>query len=159
MKQRSDLPGARFIVWKLYWHSVLRHLFYLINNMKRIIILISMICFITGANAQKIPVTPSANATPSLFVENKGQWVPEARFKAELPYGAVFITDQGFVYNFVSQKDMEKVHELYEDNKGADVDNEPIRHYAYKVNFAGANTSTSDYLKNQKSKTYFNYFI
>lgn len=42
------------------------------------------------------------------FIENKGQWVPEARFKAELPGGVVFITDHGFVYNYYNQQDIFK---------------------------------------------------
>jgi gliding motility-associated-like protein len=127
--------------------------------MKKIVVLISAVCLFTHANAQKVPRTPPSHTTPSLFVENKGQWAPEARFKAELPYGAVFITDQGFVYNFVSRQDMEKVHELYEEDKGIDVSNEAIRHHAYKVNFEGANINTSGYSKQQKSNTLFNYFI
>ncbi|MFA6060284.1 MAG: hypothetical protein WC756_18935 [Taibaiella sp.] len=127
--------------------------------MRKIVVLISTVCLFTNANAQKVPRTPPAHTMSSFFVENKGQWEPEARFKAELPYGAVFITDQGFVYNFVSREDMERVHELYEENKGADVSVEPIRHHAYKVNFEGGSINSADYSKNQKSKTFFNYFI
>jgi gliding motility-associated-like protein len=127
--------------------------------MRKIILLITAVGLFANADAQKVPRTPPAHTTPALFVENKGQWVPEARFKAELPYGAVFITDQGFVYNFVSQADMEKVHELYEEDKGVDVWAETIRHHAYKVNFVGANTNHPEYTKQEKSKTLFNYFI
>jgi gliding motility-associated-like protein len=128
--------------------------------MKRAVLLISTLCFIAKTNAQKppVPVQPSAK-TPLLFIENKGQWNQEARYKAALPNGAVFITDNGFVYNFASRDDLNRIHDIYESNKGIDVDNEIVRHYAYKVNFDGCNTGKAVYESGLKSKTHFNYFI
>lgn len=115
-------------------------------------------CCITNIQAQKLVQRPSVK-TPLLLIENKGQWNSEARFKAEIPYGAVFITDKGFVYNFASSKDLEHIHDLYEANDGADIDNEIVHHFSYKVNFEGSNQNTGTYEKNEKSKTHFNYFL
>ncbi|WP_118972836.1 DUF7948 domain-containing protein [Taibaiella koreensis] len=90
------------------------------------------------------------------FIENKGQWTTEARFKANLPGGVLFLTDQGFVYNYVSGEDMERVHELGEEHK--DLSKEVVRSHAYRVNFAGANTGIT-YKQESKRSTYHNYFI
>src|SRR5688500_7399024 len=43
------------------------------------------------------------------FIENSGQWNPEVRYKTDLPGGVVFITDGGFVHNYVSQEDIERI--------------------------------------------------
>ncbi len=97
------------------------------------------------------------------FIENKGQWIEEARFKAEIPGGAVFITDKGFVYNFQSSEDMECIHKLTcaktaERLPEADGSKGYIRHHAYRVNFAGADPS-GDYVREGKRSYYYNYFI
>lgn len=95
------------------------------------------------------------------FIENKGQWNQEARYKANIPGGAVFLTDKGFVYTYYKASDLERIHNLtckngnYED---VDVDNEVINMHAYRVNFVGANKSIA-YAPSQKRTTYHNYYI
>ncbi len=95
------------------------------------------------------------------FIENKGQWVSEAKFKAEIPGGAVFLTEKGFVYNFVSLEDLNRRHDLtcgehgYDD---IDLSKETIRYHAYKVNFVNANSNVA-YAAHSKRNHYQNYFI
>lgn len=127
--------------------------------MKKLLLFITSINIWGAAHAQKVNTGKPAAEKPLLFAENAGQWVAEAKFKAEIPYGAVFITDNGFVYNFASEADLQRIHEIYEGNANADLSNEDIHHYAYKVNFDGCNTANTSYEKNKKSSTYFNYFI
>ncbi|WP_162902832.1 DUF7948 domain-containing protein [Taibaiella koreensis] len=91
------------------------------------------------------------------FIENKGQWNQEARFKADIPGGAMFLTNEGFVFNYVSMEDMERVHRMWHDEK-KDVKNEIIRHHAYKVKFSGANLSTQFNSESPRSY-YHNYLI
>lgn len=89
------------------------------------------------------------------FIENKGQWVPEARYKAYLPGGALFVTDQGFVYNYTSQEDLERIHKLSEENK--ETGKEIVHSHAYRVNFSGANKGVR-YTTTGQKKEYHNYY-
>src|SRR6218665_1075668 len=71
------------------------------------------------------------------FIENKGQWDPEARYRAETQGAAVFLTPKGFVYNNVSVQDLENIHHLTD--KGVDVSSEKVRQHAYSVYFKNRN--------------------
>ncbi len=102
----------------------------------------------------EIPKTPPKTGID--FIENKGQWVPEAKFKASIPGGVMFITDNGFVYNYMSETDLERIHEMSDNEK--DISKEIVHHHAYKVSFAGANP-TASYVNENKSVVYNNYFI
>lgn len=96
------------------------------------------------------------------FIENKGQWEARAKFKADLPGGVVLITDQGFHYNFTSQEDLTRIHNMTYGENGydaKDVSNEIVNHHAYKVNFVGANTTGIEYNTFNKKSYYHNYFI
>ena len=94
------------------------------------------------------------------FVENKGQWVPEARFRAELPGGAVFITDRGFVYNYYNPEDISKAtgHDADGHEHTGVTGNETIHFHAYKVNFIGAQTDIK-YEQTEKRRNYNNYYL
>ncbi len=101
---------------------------------------------------------PKIQKTDGLdFIENKGQWVPEARFKAAIPGGALFVTNSGFVYNYISLNDLEHIHELTHTAKG-DLSGEIVHTHAYRVNFVGGNTNVS-YEQSAKRNYYNNFFI
>jgi len=91
------------------------------------------------------------------FVENKGQWDNRARYAASLPGGGVFLTNDGFVYTYTSQEDMDRLHKLWHD-ENKDVLHEKVRRHAYKVTFAGANLS-GGFAAEQKRQHYYNFFI
>jgi gliding motility-associated-like protein len=90
------------------------------------------------------------------FIENKGQWNPQAKYKADIPGGVMFITDKGFVYNYVSQKDLNRIDKSLDEGKS--IAGETMRFHAYKVNFVGAHTAIQ-YLPTEKRSNYNNYFI
>jgi gliding motility-associated-like protein len=95
------------------------------------------------------------------FIENKGQWNSEAKFKAEIPNGALFLTDKGFVFNYASREDLSKLDEHNDpDHKStAKETNQGVVHFhAYKVNFTGANTGVK-YAYEDKRYAYHNYFF
>lgn len=101
---------------------------------------------------------PAATPRTNLdFVENKGQWDNQAKFKADIPGGALFLTNNGFVYNFVSADDLEKIHEM-EHEEGKDASSEKIRHHAYKITLNGANINPVQSGLNKRSY-HHNYFI
>ena len=92
------------------------------------------------------------------FIENKGQWGHGIRYQAEIPGGMFFMTDGGFVYNFVNTGDLDKCNHDYESEKG--VGNDKIRFHAYKLNFVGANASNAITHEGfDKRSNYNNYFI
>lgn len=93
------------------------------------------------------------------FIENKGQWNTEAKYKLDIDNGSVFLTNKGFVYTFVSSEDLKKVDEAYHSEQtGVDVNNMILRNHAYKVNFVGVNTNIS-YTPSEKTITKYSYFI
>ena len=89
------------------------------------------------------------------FVENKGQWTTEAKYKVSLSEGALFLTDNGLVYNFFSKDDMQHVHDASTKEQEEHL---VVHAHAYKVNFEGSNPGVS-YTASDKSETYYNYYI
>lgn len=100
-------------------------------------------------------IKPITHKSAIDFIENKGQWISEAKYKSEIPGGALFLTDGGFVYNFINFDDLERIHE--EIDKGQSTKNEIIHSHAYKVNFVNANKDIK-YVATEKKKEYNNYF-
>lgn len=100
--------------------------------------------------------TPNNNKVLD-FIENKGQWNQEAKYKANVPGGSLFITDKGFVYNYLSLSDIEKIHE-HDDNSKQEPSTEIIHSHAFRVNFVGANNAIN-YKQIDKKSYYHNYFI
>src|SRR5690606_37011950 len=100
------------------------------------------ICLIfmkTGLFAHDHTVPTAAGNTPFLldFIENNGQWIAEARYKAEVPGGAMFLTDEGFVYHYVSSEDLAHLHETGYQQEG-DSTGAMVRHHAYRVRYLNA---------------------
>lgn len=92
------------------------------------------------------------------FIENKGQWGHGIRYKAEIPDGVFFLTNEGFVYNFVSENDFKRFNEELEEGKP--ITPNGLHHHAYKVKFVGGNSAekiTNDGF--EKRSYYNNYFI
>lgn len=104
------------------------------------------------------------NATKGFdFIENKGQWPIEVRFRTDVQDGVVFITDRGFVYSYVNPEDVKLFDENHNNSNGFGNSNEltsvrNIHHHAYRVNFVGANTSVR-YEGGEKRDYYYNYFV
>lgn len=93
-------------------------------------------------------------SSPIAFVENKGQWEVDARYRVTIPNGYMFLSDQGFVYNFESAKDLKNNHEALEEGKPLS----PVAGHAYRVNFVNANKET-EFVGEDKRSNYSNFFI
>lgn len=89
------------------------------------------------------------------FIENKGQWTDAARYKAEIPGGALFLTDDGFVYNFLGMDDLDAYHQAAD--QGVEYSG-GFRGHAYKITFEGR-TQAVRYQTEGKAEYYHNYFI
>jgi gliding motility-associated-like protein len=84
------------------------------------------------------------------FIENKGQWKSSVLYKADIPGGDLYITNQGLVYNLVDE------HALHEQQHNK-VES-PIHAHAVFIDFAGANTSFTHHPFNP-FVTQYNYYI
>lgn len=93
------------------------------------------------------------------FVENKGQWEKDVKFKGEFASGAFFLTSRGFSVNMYSPEDLDRAHKNfhYGRNSGGKTDKNGItrpprneenpasqdpmivRGHTYIVEFEGAN--------------------
>lgn|GEM_PF-321497 len=127
---------------------------------KTSLLLSAIACFSVSSFAKR-EHAPNADVkmsqkTEFSFIENKGQWDDQVKYKAEIPEGAMFLTDKGFVYNYVNTKDFENVHEFM--NNSGDFANAVIHQHAYKVNFINANANPK-YEITDKRQNYNNYFI
>lgn len=94
------------------------------------------------------------------FVENKGQWNNEIKYRSTIPNGVMFLTDKGFVYNYIDAKDFAKVTDEHHEEEGKEDHNKSfdLKLHAYKVNFQGANSNIA-YSTEQKQNSYFNFYI
>ena len=135
----------------------------LLLKQKTLSLLIIVFLFSNGLNAHD-PIPPNNSKGTDQhtlsFIENKGQWTAEAKYKAEIPGGSLFLTDAGFVYNFMSLADLELIHEASSkpDNEDNSSSIDSIHHHAYKINFLNANKDVH-YVTSGKKKEYNNYFI
>lgn len=124
-------------------------LFFLINlwkilSMRYIPFLIMVVLFVNNAYCQ-----------PG-FIENKGQWHPNALYKTELPGGALFLEKDGLTYNFVDERDIQRSHA--NQNSGKENRNKGKVHlHSYKVKFG--NTLKNSIVASGKHNDYTNYFV
>ncbi|MFI5133330.1 MAG: PKD domain-containing protein [Chitinophagales bacterium] len=97
------------------------------------------------------------------FVENKGQWDSQVKFKGDVSAGAFFIRSNGFT---VLQHNREDLRLLYSMHHGYGKDSSVInrkekvtlRSHAYNVDFLGA-TPGFEIIPDKPLSTYNNYFI
>ncbi len=90
------------------------------------------------------------------FIKNKNQFPEPVRYKAFLPGGAVFLTQNGFTYSYYQTSDLDRIHELKHDGKN--VANEPVHFHAYRVSFSNARKEAT-MVEEDKQSYYHNYFI
>ncbi|WP_190277284.1 DUF7948 domain-containing protein [Taibaiella lutea] len=90
------------------------------------------------------------------FVRNENQFPKEVLFKADLPGGAVFLTQQGFTYNYFQLQDLEHIHDRMHEKQN--VENDIVHFHAYQVSFANANTNPA-IVEEDKQPYYNNYFL
>ena len=77
-----------------------------------------------------------------IFIENKGQWNNEVKFKTDLKNGHLYNCKDGLVFDFFDEK---KLEELYEKHyiKPTNSNNNKLKKHAYKVSFNGANFNST----------------
>ncbi|MBS1947629.1 MAG: PKD domain-containing protein [Bacteroidetes bacterium] len=106
------------------------------------------------------------------FVENKGQWDPQIKFKADVAAGSFYLGKNGFTVKLVNQNDLARFDHNHhgrnqnlrapntvdnEKNNVTDV-NDVVRSHAYRVSFEGASDHV-EIIPDKPLPTYNNYFI
>ena len=86
------------------------------------------------------------------FTENKGQWLKEVYFKANLDGGALFVEKNCFTYHFYNKEALHKNH-INSTGKHHNVNT-----HAFKMNFLNANKQVT-FMKSEKTKAHSNFFI
>ncbi len=113
------------------------------------------------------------------FVENKGQWESQIKYKAVVPTGAFFLEQNGFTVLTENPTDLQNVEDFYHGVKRPSTQTQKIdksvqqdasapvatsstsvtlHSHAYKVNFLGSNANAF-ILPDKALPTYDNYFI
>ncbi len=101
-------------------------------------------------------LTHAFSHAQNAFVENKGQWHPNALYRLTLPNGAVFPETNGITFSFFNTEEMEKSPAHHNHNKPHD----PVNHihfHAYKLSFLDAQTSHPE--PTEMTNDYENFFI
>ena len=90
------------------------------------------------------------------YVENRGQWPAQVRYRAALQGGALFLTDSGFTYTYYDQAAIETALQLPTGQKPGSIA-PAIPQHAYRVDFLGAAHPIIE--APDKQSTYHNYFL
>jgi gliding motility-associated-like protein len=88
------------------------------------------------------------------YIENKGQWNGNIKFKADIPGGQVYLENNLFTFNFYHSEDFSNWKGHNHEKKEIS----SVRAHAYKVKFI--NASSLPVINSSKAKAeYYNYFI
>lgn len=110
---------------------------------------------------------PSLLKAQMEFVENKGQWHQNVKFKGDFVTGAFFLENKGFTVLLHNPNDLQKLavatHGHAHTDSGKKINMPPdgkivINSFAYKVQFLGASVSAAQIAEKPMS-SYNNYFI
>lgn len=91
------------------------------------------------------------------FIENKGQWQNDIKFKAKIGGGNVWLHENSFTFDFYNLEDYEKFTNEHTDNAN-NLNNQTLRHHAYQLKFINAHSNIK-MKENSSSSFYHNYFI
>jgi gliding motility-associated-like protein len=98
----------------------------------------------------------SANAAPNSieFIENKGQWKEDFRYRTLTDKGDVYFTPNSFIYVVGDYANLDKI-EAY--HHGMVREAQVLKYHEYRMTFEGA--ATTDILGGKQQKAYYNYFL
>lgn len=93
-----------------------------------------------------------------VYTINEGQWEDQVKFKAVVPFGAVYIEEQAITFSFVSEGDLDHIHDLKHETRDPElVYNSKVRGHAWRLNLVGASSSVVQ--GENKFSHHYNYFV
>ena len=91
------------------------------------------------------------------FVPNQGQWHPLALYKANIPYGNLYLESAGMVYDLVHPDDYNRIQDWKHLHSAEQSDEVPRRH-AIRMRFEGVEFAPRSESRNVQ-KHYYNYYL
>ena len=88
------------------------------------------------------------------YIQNQGQWSPQILYKGALGDGSVYLLQDGFIFDFYSLEDLNRIHHSQEANM---VHTNSIRHYAWQIKFIGINAVIPESV--DELDYYYNYCV
>lgn len=101
-----------------------------------------------------ISLVASAQAPPTEFIENKGQWGNWVRYKAQTIAGDLYLENDGFRYVLQDPANVDRLDSFHH---GLIRTNPTMKFHCYKMTIEGANDAAIKGVKQQKN--YYNYFL
>jgi gliding motility-associated-like protein len=95
-----------------------------------------------------------AQAPPTEFIENKGQWGDWVRYKAKTIAGEMYLENDGFRYVLSEASNTEKIDSFHH---GLITEKPKLKFHVYKMTLEGANDATIKGVKQQTN--YYNYML
>jgi gliding motility-associated-like protein len=92
------------------------------------------------------------------FIENKGQWDNQIKFRSEVPAGSFFIRNGGFTVLQHKEEDLKQLNEVLHSRSNANKAPFILHSHAYTVDFAGT-TGKIEMAPDKPLEYYNNYFI
>lgn len=93
------------------------------------------------------------------FIENKNQWHPNVKYKADIPFGSIFLEENGYTLTKANEAQYMLVrHEHHHTHDFIPEMPDALDCHAIKVKFIGTNANVK-IEGSDKLKEYFNYFI
>jgi gliding motility-associated-like protein len=91
------------------------------------------------------------------FVPNHGQWHPLVRYKANIPYGNLYLENAGMVYDLIHPDDYNRIQSWKHLHSSEQSDEVPRRH-AIRMRFEGVQFAPRSESRNVQ-KHYYNYYL
>lgn len=85
------------------------------------------------------------------FIENKGQWEDNIKYRAEIPGGLLFLENGKLSYLFAEQEPFKELHDKGKYDK-------PVQMHYFRVVFEGANPNPT-YKNALTAETYYNFYL
>lgn len=98
----------------------------------------------------------SQGADTYKFIENKGQWNKNVKFKTDIEGGALFLENNKLTYNFHDKDQLESYFHKH-NPQASKKELKRLNLHAYQVEFLGSNPIKI--IKENKTKEYYNYFV
>ncbi len=91
------------------------------------------------------------------YIENKGQWPSQIKYKTGVNSGEVYLESNGFTFTQHSSKDLVERGRLYHSSKDS-LKLHKVQGHAWKVNFVNSNKEVRN-VGLEKHEEYYNYFL
>lgn len=125
-------------------------------NTSRILVLFVFVLILAKTNGQTHLHNHNASIEQLQFIENKGQWHEQPKFKSDLNGGQVWLEPGGFTYNFLKPEHVARMHE--ENHTGRPYSaTSTIDGHVFRMKFVQSNTP--EIRGTKKQSVYHNYFL